>query len=83
MIGYIETTANNTFTDVTIEAGILIEGYGLGIGIADINDDDWPDIYIGNDYVSNDILYINNQDGTFTNQIKDRTKASIPFFYGH
>ena len=61
---------NNTFTDVTRQAGILIEGYGLGIGIADINNDDWPDIYIGNDYVSNDILYINNQDGTFTNQIK-------------
>ena len=52
---------NNTFTDVTIEAGILIEGYGLGIGIADINEDGWPDIYIGNDYVSNDVLYINNK----------------------
>src|SRR5688572_18316641 len=73
---------NNTFTDVTIQAGILIEGYGLGIGIADINNDDWPDIYIGNDYVSNDILYINNRDGTFTNQIKDRLKHQSLFSMG-
>jgi hypothetical protein len=61
---------------------ILIEGYGLGIGVADINDDDWPDIYIGNDYVSNDVLYINNHDGTFTNQIKDRLKHQSLFSMG-
>ena len=73
---------NGTFTDVTIEAGILIEGYGLGLGIADINLDGWPDIYIGNDYVSNDILYINNRDGTFTNEIKDRLKHQSLFSMG-
>ena len=73
---------DNTFTDVTLQAGILIEGYGLGIGIADINDDGWPDIYIGNDYVSNDILYINNRDGTFTNEIKDRLKHQSLFSMG-
>lgn len=73
---------NGTFTDVTIQAGILIEGYGLGLGIADINNDGWPDIYIGNDYVSNDVLYINNQDGTFTNQIKDRLKHQSLFSMG-
>ena len=73
---------NATFTDVTKEAGILIEGYGLGIGIADINEDGWPDIYIGNDYVSNDILYINNQDGTFTNEIRDRIKHQSLFTMG-
>jgi hypothetical protein len=73
---------NGTFKDVTIEAGILIEGYGLGLGIADINDDGWPDIYIGNDYVSNDILYINNGDGTFSNEIKDRLKHQSLFSMG-
>ncbi|HEX6225365.1 MAG TPA: CRTAC1 family protein, partial [Chryseolinea sp.] len=73
---------DNTFTDVTRQGGILIEGYGLGIGIADINDDDWPDIYIGNDYISNDILYINNGDGTFTNEIKDRLKHQSLFSMG-
>ncbi|MDQ2657723.1 MAG: VCBS repeat-containing protein, partial [Bacteroidota bacterium] len=65
---------NGTFTDVTRQAGILVEGYGLGIAIADINNDGWPDIYIGNDYISNDILYINNRNGTFTNEIRDRIK---------
>lgn len=73
---------NGTFTDVTLEAGILVEGYGLGIAIADINDDGWPDIYIGNDYISNDILYINKRDGTFTNEIKDRLKHQSLFTMG-
>jgi hypothetical protein len=73
---------NGSFTDVTLQAGILMEGYGLGLGIADINEDGWPDIYIGNDYVSNDVLYINNQDGTFTNEIKDRLKHQSLFSMG-
>lgn len=59
---------NNTFTDVSAAAGILVEGYSLGLAISDINHDQWPDIYISNDFVGNDILYINNQDGTFTNK---------------
>lgn len=57
---------DNTFTDVSQEAGILIEGYSLGLGINDINNDGWPDIYISNDFLTNDILYKNNGDGTFT-----------------
>ncbi len=73
---------NGKFTDVTLSAGILMEGYGLGIGIADINMDGWPDIYVGNDYVSNDVLYINNRDGTFTNQIKERLKHQSLFSMG-
>ena len=58
------------YTNVSKEAGITIEGYGLGINICDINQDNWPDIYVTNDYVSDDILYINNHDGTFTDQAK-------------
>jgi len=61
---------NGNFTDISQEAGILIEGYGLGIGISDINDDSWPDIYISNDFIGNDILYINQGDGTFKDEIK-------------
>ena len=59
---------NNTFTDVSKEGGILVEGYSLGLAISDINNDQWPDIYISNDFIGNDILYINNQDGSFTNR---------------
>ncbi|MCG7857906.1 VCBS repeat-containing protein [Flavihumibacter sediminis] len=55
------------FTNVSREAGILIEGYGLGLNITDINKDGWKDIYVTNDFLSNDILWINNQNGTFTN----------------
>ena len=65
---------NNTlnhpfFSDVSREAGITIEGYGHGIAVADINQDGWKDIYISNDYLSNNILYINNGNGTFTDRV--------------
>jgi hypothetical protein len=65
---------DGTFSNVSQEAGILIEGYGLGIGIADFNKDGWPDIYVANDFLSNDLLYINKGDGTFTNRIADMLK---------
>ena len=66
--------ATQPFVNVTREAGILTEGFGLGITVSDINLDGWPDIYITNDYISNDLLYINNQDGTFTNRVADYLK---------
>ncbi len=62
------------FTEVSEEAGILIEGFSLGLNICDLNQDGWKDIYITNDYLSNDLLYINNQDGTFTNQLESYFK---------
>ena len=58
------------FTDVSHEAGILIEGFGLGVAIMDINHDDYPDIYVSNDFITNDVLYVNQQDGTFENEIR-------------
>ena len=59
---------DNTFSNVSVEAGITVEGYGLGVSICDLNTDGWPDIFVSNDYLSNDLLYINNQDGTFTDR---------------
>jgi len=64
------------FTDVTREAGILKEGYGLGLSVCDVNQDGWSDIYITNDYISNDLLWVNNQDGTFTDRAADYLKHS-------
>ncbi|WP_184548207.1 VCBS repeat-containing protein [Mucilaginibacter sp. FT3.2] len=58
------------FKDVSLAAGIKIEGYGHGATIADINLDGWKDIYVTNDFLSNNILYINNHDGTFTDKSK-------------
>ncbi|WP_345248428.1 FG-GAP-like repeat-containing protein [Nibrella saemangeumensis] len=63
-----EQLGHPVFTNVSRQAGIQIEGYGLGLNICDINRDGWKDIYVTNDYLSDDLLYINNHDGTFTDQ---------------
>jgi enediyne biosynthesis protein E4 len=53
------------YKDVSKKAGITIEGYGLGVNICDINNDGWKDIYVSNDYISNNLLYVNQKNGTF------------------
>jgi enediyne biosynthesis protein E4 len=60
------------FTDVSESAGIYgsVIGFGLGITIGDVNQDTWPDIFISNDFFEKDYLYINNQDGTFTESLE-------------
>ncbi|MCH6199413.1 VCBS repeat-containing protein [Aquiflexum sp. LQ15W] len=73
---------DGSFTDVTIEAGITIEGFGLGLAVADLNGDGWSDLYISNDYITNDILYINNQDGTFSNLSKENLRHQSMFSMG-
>lgn len=56
------------FTNVSARAGILRDaGYGLGVAVGDVNGDGWPDIYVSNDGMPNDVLYLNSRDGTFTN----------------
>jgi len=59
---------NGTFTNVSKEAGITIEGFGLGVSVCDLNSDGWPDIYVSNDFLTNDLVWMNNGNGTFTNQ---------------
>ena len=63
-----------TFTNVSREAGITTEGWGLGVAVADFNDDGWPDVYCADDFQSNDLLWINNKNGTFTNQYSNYFK---------
>lgn len=62
------------FTDVSKAAGITIEGYGHGVSVTDINQDGWKDIYITNDFLANNILYINQKDGTFKDEVKEYFK---------
>ena len=57
------------FVDVSLQAGIKDDGYGLGVAVSDLNNDGWPDVYVANDFVSNDFLWLNNKNGTFTNCI--------------
>ncbi|MGB0346294.1 MAG: VCBS repeat-containing protein, partial [Balneolaceae bacterium] len=67
----------NTFTDVSAEAGIYGSkiGFGLGVSIGDLNGDMWQDIYVSNDFFERDYLYLNNQDGTFSEVIEDQTES--------
>ena len=64
-----ENEGDGTFRNVSEEAGIVRRlGYGLGVVTADLNRDGWPDIYVSNDIAPNDVLYVNNGDGTFTDR---------------
>lgn len=62
------------FSNVSAKAGITIEGYSHNVMITDINRDGWKDIYVTNDYLSQNVLYINNQDGTFTDRVTEYFK---------
>ncbi len=73
----------DVFTDVSESAGIYgsIIGFGLGVTVGDVNRDGWLDMYISNDFFERDYLYMNNGDGTFTedltNQISSISAASM------
>ena len=63
---------SNKFIEVSGEAKILstVLSHGLGAAVSDVNNDGWPDFYISNDYLEPDFLYINNKNGTFTDQLQ-------------
>jgi len=66
---------NGKFVDVSEDAGIYgsLIGFGLGVSVGDVNNDSWPDLYISNDFYERDYLYINNKNGTFSEDIKKWT----------
>lgn len=73
------------FTNVSEKAGIYgaAMGYGLGISVADINNDGWEDLYISNDFHEDDYYYVNNQDGTFTERIRQAFQHTSRFSMGN
>lgn len=72
------------FEDVSETAGIYggINGYNLGVAISDFNNDGYPDIFVGNDFHEDDYFYINNRNGTFTEQGKLSLSSMSKFSMG-
>ena len=64
------------FIDVTSKAGMIRDGFGHSVVVTDINKDGWKDIYVTNDYLPNDYIWINNHDGTFTDKLDTYFKHS-------
>ncbi|MCH8330905.1 MAG: VCBS repeat-containing protein [Bacteroidetes bacterium] len=79
---FFRNNGNNTFTDVTVEAGVLNYGFILGVMSGDINGDGYPDVYVANDHQEPDFYYLNNGDGTFTNAINENLKHISNFSMG-
>lgn len=67
---------NGKFTDISKDAGIYgsLIGFGLGVTVGDVNNDHYPDIYISNDFFERDYLYLNQQDGTFKEELEKWTQ---------
>lgn len=76
---------SGVFTDISEEAGIYggANGYGLGLATADFNNDGFTDIYVSNDFHEDDYYYINNGDGTFTEQLKEKFSHVSRFSMGN
>lgn len=76
---------NGRFVDVTASSGIFSSeyAYGLGVGVNDVDRDGWPDLYISNDFLERDYLYINNQDGTFSERLTDFLTHTSEFSMGN
>lgn len=72
------------FTDVSTGAGIFgsVIGFGLGVTITDVNLDNWADIYVSNDFFERDYLYINQKDGTFSEELPQRMGHISSFSMG-
>ena len=71
--------------EVTQSAGILSSslGFGLGVGIADVNGDGWMDIYVSNDFTEDDYLYINQGDGTFLESLREYIENTSRYSMGN
>ncbi len=68
------------YRDVTARAGLLKPTFGLGVLVVDINRDGWWDLYVANDYFIPDMVWINQRDGTFRDEARERIKQMV--FYG-
>ncbi|MFL5582983.1 MAG: VCBS repeat-containing protein [Gemmatimonadaceae bacterium] len=74
----------NRFTDVSEKAGLVrgLDGFGLGVVASDLNADGCPDLYVANDFQENDLLYVNQCDGTFRESVRTATGHTSRFSMG-
>ncbi len=81
---YLYRNDGGKFKDVSAESGIYqaAMGYGLGVSVADLNNDGWLDIYVSNDFHEDDYYYINQKDGTYKEGIKEHFKHLSRFSMG-
>jgi enediyne biosynthesis protein E4 len=81
---YLYENVDGKFKDVSQKSGIYQAsmGYGLGISVADINNDGWEDIYVSNDFHEDDYYYVNQKNGTFKEESKTRMKHMSRFSMG-
>jgi hypothetical protein len=72
------------FTEVSAAAGIHSPemAFGLGVVVADVNNDGWPDIYVSNDFYERDYLYVNAKNGTFTETLDQQMPVTSYFSMG-
>jgi hypothetical protein len=70
--------------NVSASAGIFGSeiGFGLGLGVSDVNRDGWPDIYVANDFFERDYLYLNKRDGTFDEVLDKQVTVNSYFSMG-
>jgi hypothetical protein len=81
---YLYRNEGGKFKDVSAESGIYqaAMGYGLGVSVADLNNDGWLDIYVSNDFHEDDYYYINQKNGTYKEGIKEHFKHLSRFSMG-
>jgi hypothetical protein len=81
---YLYRNDGGKFKDISAESGIYqaAMGYGLGVSVADLNNDGWLDIYVSNDFHEDDYYYINQKDGTYKEGIKEHFKHLSRFSMG-
>lgn len=70
-MGLIDSLGHPFYVRRDISSGIAHEGYGLGLAIDDLNQDNWPDVYVSNDFMPDEKMYINQGDGTFAERAQD------------
>ena len=82
---YLFRNDKGRFVDVSQSAGIYgaAMGYGLGISVADINNDGWEDMYISNDFHEDDYYYVNNHKGGFVESVRQAFQHTSRFSMGN